>query len=220
MTWTRRIDYYLDVTKTGGANPLLDGTSSSPLSGTQELMQGDRLPVRLWFRRPAGQGALSTGESLEAGFTIRLAGKEDVDDTSLLFLSTAFTEGTEGSDKYYEAELNLATTEIADALEEKDELTALVDIEVRNAGNTSRATFRLEVLVNQQVYTGEESEPTPATPIYPAPEDLMLAEPEGGSWRVKDGNFQLWNPTTEKYHTFFPTGPEGALTTSWGAGED
>lgn len=53
---------------------------------------------------------------------------------------------------------------------------------------------------------------------------LAEREPADGSYRIKtteSGTFlQFWNETTGKYHTLFPDGPEGAVTTNWGPGED
>jgi len=44
------------------------------------------------------------------------------------------------------------------------------------------------------------------------------------SWRVQteggDQFLQLYNPTTAKWHTFYPDGDEGSVLTVWGPGED
>jgi phage-related tail fiber protein len=48
----------------------------------------------------------------------------------------------------------------------------------------------------------------------------MDKAPAAGTWRINDlGHFQFWNPTTLKWHTPYPDGPEGAVHTAWGPGE-
>ena len=37
----------------------------------------------------------------------------------------------------------------------------------------------------------------------------MPKNPTGGSWRVKSGNFQIYNTTTQAWHTIFVQGPAG-----------
>lgn len=43
--------------------------------------------------------------------------------------------------------------------------------------------------------------------------------PTNGSYRLKGYIFELWNPTTSKWHAIYPFGPDGAVHTAWGAGE-
>jgi hypothetical protein len=68
-----------------------------------------------------------------------------------------------------------------------------------------------------------EATETLATKAYVAQavNTKMDKMPAVGSWRVNpaNGHFQLWNPTTEKYHTLYPDGPEGSIAISWGPGE-
>lgn len=71
---------------------------------------------------------------------------------------------------------------------------------------------------------------TPPTndPLYltGAQSDARYARlaPMDGSYRIKtdvNGTFlQFWNATTEKWHTFFPSGVEGSLQSNWGPGEN
>lgn len=47
-------------------------------------------------------------------------------------------------------------------------------------------------------------------------DSFLEKSPSGGNYRFKAGNLQWWNPDTLAWHTMFPTGPAGAVMTSWG----
>jgi hypothetical protein len=52
-----------------------------------------------------------------------------------------------------------------------------------------------------------------------AQNDLAVAVPQPPSFRVSDGDLQLYNPTTEQWHTIYMDGAAGAEQLTWGAGE-
>lgn len=221
MPFTRTIDLFIDVARPGGQTCLLNGAQSSAVTEAPRWMQGDEFAIRLFFRDvSAGIYTASTAVTLDAGAEIVLAAKEDVDAEDLLFNATGFTAATDATlGAYYGATLSLNTTELQDALAAAaDTLDALVDVEVQNADNTSRVTFRFAVKITQQVYANE-ADPTPGTPAYPAASTLMLKEPSGGNYRFKNGQFQIYNPTTAKFHALFPYGAEGAVAIAFGPGE-
>lgn len=217
MTWTRRLDFYIDVTKSGGRACLLDGLSSQQLAEQTQVMQNDVLPVRVYFRRPGGQGAASTSESLPSGSQMLLVSKIDPDDEELLFNANGFAQGTESGQVYYESTLDLTPEAIATAMADKDTIEVVVDVLVQNAANTQRSTFRFPVTINQPVYAGE-GDPAPGAPSYPLPAAIMLKAPEGGNYRVDGVNLQIWNETQGKYQTVYLTGVDGETQWNFGAG--
>jgi hypothetical protein len=223
MSFARTLDLFIDADRPGGQPCLLDGLQGALRAVAPTLMQGDDFDLRLFFRRAAsGLYAETTELLLDAGAEIILAAKADPDEEALLFSASGFTAGEDDAlGAFYRARLSLATEALDEALAEAgaDGLDVLVDVEVQDAGNERRLTFRFTATVGQQVYAGE-ADPAPAEPQYPAPSALMLKNPPGGNYRFKDGNIQLWNPVTEKWHTFFPHGPEGSVVSAWGEGED
>lgn len=55
---------------------------------------------------------------------------------------------------------------------------------------------------------------------YTVQPQYVLAAPPSGSYRVKNGqHIQLWNPTTQLWHTLTASGPSGALQVSLTDGE-
>jgi hypothetical protein len=69
---------------------------------------------------------------------------------------------------------------------------------------------------------------TSAAPVVYEKEDadgtFIPQVPINGAFRmvtkVGSTELQFWNAVTEKYHTLFPSGPENAIITMWGTGED
>lgn len=217
MTFARVFDLYIDTAAAGGPNPLLQATNGSPLTIPVSWVQADCFTLRLHFRSLNGFGVTTTAVALAAGDEIVLAAKAAVADSTLLFNAMGFTEVTGGGDTYYQATLDLNTTELDTALTGST-LTALVDVEVQNADNTARLTFRFSVTIVAQAYD-DEADPTPGTPTYPAPSAVMVKNPSGGSYRYHEGNFQIYNATTTKWYTLFVTGTAGAEQLTIGEGE-
>lgn len=86
---------------------------------------------------------------------------------------------------------------------------------------------RISSLSTISPIVGTETVPLDATATGKATVDQLkafilasVATVTGDGFRFKDGNFQLWNYTTEKYHTLFLTGAEDAVQLNFGEGED
>jgi len=229
--WQRIIDLYLDADEYG-RYPVLGsrtGTDVYPLQ-SMSWVQDDKFTLRLWFRRKVSAlGAPTISLNLGEGWNLVFEGKKksDPDADESLFDAGAFTEVNEGDETYYQAVLDLRTDEMEAAfaaLPAADPLEVLIDIEVQDSGNAQRITLQIPLTVLRQAYKGTESSPTPATPLYPAPNDLVLRAPVNGTYRFTSSGgsnyLQLWNATTAKYHTVWLTGDEGAVAMAFGPGED
>jgi len=186
-------DIYLDRSKVGGQSCVLSGISSSLNTAALQMISGDKLRLRLHFRSMAGYGAVSTSELLDAGDVIVLAGKlsSTPGAASALFSCDSFIF-VPGTDNYYEGVLDLNTNELTTALTSVVFCDCVVDVEIQNAGNTERVTYRLSVRVNKQAYAGTEGT-TPGDLLYPPPSSLATKSPTGGMqkeiagvWRTKD----------------------------------
>lgn len=160
MTWERTVDWYLDVDKSGGRFPLLDGESNSVLQYNPSMVQGDKFPLRLFFRSVGAVGGTSTSVELGAEDGIVLAGKlkTELADGTTLFSQTSFTKQTVSGDVCYRGTLSLPYSVIDTALGSEDSITCRVDIEVSAVGNTARSTFQFDVEVYRQVYSDELAE--------------------------------------------------------------
>ncbi len=172
MAFERAVDLYLNTRLTPGLILLKSKTDPSPPPALQWI-QGDRFLLRLWFLEPSATiGQPPAVQSVPAGSTLKFAGKASPGDPSLLFLAPSFTEVGAGDDLHYEATLDLNTVELENAFQAANTITATCDVEVRDAGNTERITFQFTVTVHEQIYRGDESDPVPASPPYPAAGDL------------------------------------------------
>jgi hypothetical protein len=177
--WTPAIAFYLDVDAVGGLACLLEAKTSSLLSDTPSLVQGDCVNVQLYFRkRAASPGGNSEARTLAAGSKLYLAAKlpADLDDGDPLFSASSFAAEGSDDDACYQALLNLDTEEVAEAFAaaEAAYLDLYLDVEVQNADNSERVTFRFALRLLQQVYAGE-AEPAPGTPSRAG----TVAIPEG-----------------------------------------
>jgi hypothetical protein len=168
-------------------NPLTQGTASAAPLDSAQLIQGDQRLLQIYFLLAAvQQGAVATNVQLPAGATLTVAGKlaNALGATSLLFETGGFVLLQDANSLYFaQAFLDLDTQEISDAFAAagagQNTLACLVDVIVnvpaQAAANPvpaippSRATFQIAVTLKQQVYSGDESNPVPATPAYPEP---------------------------------------------------
>jgi hypothetical protein len=169
-TLNRAIKWYINGDLPGGRNAMLDGLTANPPQLKPALMQGDTLPLQLYFRQPGLVGADTTALTLAAGYTLYLVGKlaSEIDSGAALFAISTWTSPGEGQE-YYAGTLNLNTEAIAAAFAASgagDTLDIAVDIEYRDAGNTERCTYRADVQLFRQVYQGAEVLPTPSA-TYP-----------------------------------------------------
>jgi hypothetical protein len=179
------INLFLDYLKPGGIEPLLEEFKSKPVYTRAAVMSGDVCKLRLYFRkRGATAETDSTEETLPAGSTIVVAGKNAADLTSdSLFCASSFSEVTGlNTSKCYESTLdlnNVTLLAVMTALEKTvTKLTAIVDIEVRNAGNTSRVTYRTTIEIYRQVYAGE------AAPSSVVTAPAILVSPDGSRFQL------------------------------------
>lgn len=178
---------FIDGMRPGGADAALDGTTSTSLSSPVSFVAGDVLTLKVWFRERATDGGTSTAMTIPSGSVIVVGGKLASSAGELLFSATSFSADGDG----YIATLDLNTTPISTALSSIDHgryLDIYVDIEVQNAGNTARATYRVNGRLYKQVYAGETS---PSSVVPPTP---ILLSPDGSRWEIaasNDGEIQL-----------------------------
>lgn len=174
MTWARVFDLYLDVDRP--LNPLLEGTSSTAKAEGIEWVQGDHFTVRLHFRRRGAAQTQSTAQGLPASSGLVMMGKESdagAPSGDPVFSQTTWVETVSGDDTFYSGELDLNTTEMNDLFTAgASSVTCLVDVEVQDAANSRRYTLRFQATIRAQVYSNE-SDPTPATPSYPNPSEIV-----------------------------------------------
>jgi hypothetical protein len=194
------LNLYLDVDKPGGAACLLAGTGSQAKQGNQGLIAGDTLTLRLYFRQVAGLGSASTAVDLDTGSAIVLAGKAVLTEADALFSASSFTFN--GTGHYYEATLDLNTTGLDTLLATATSATVYCDVEVQNATNTKRITYRFTATVYKEAYTGSEGT-TSGNPPYPAPENVAVKNPTGNMHREKDGKWQLKDVAAGDWHDFW-----------------
>jgi hypothetical protein len=172
---------FIDGMRPGGADAALDGTTSTSLSSPVSFVAGDVLTLKLWFRERATDGGASTAMTIPSGSVIVVGGKLASSAGELLFSATSFAADGDG----YIATLDLNTTPISTALSSTSHgghLDIFVDIEVQNAGNTARATYRVNGRLYKQVYAGETS---PSSVVTPTP---VLLSPDGSRWQITASN--------------------------------
>lgn len=182
MSFARVINHYLNLDAQG--NPLVSGINNISPRSTPTYVQGDTVLVRIWPLTETGQATapLATAR-LAAGSELVIAAKAaaNLGATSLLFSALAFAERNTEVDNsgawYYEAELELNTTDLNTAIaalsSTATSLALKVDIEIQNADNSERITYQFDAAAIRQVYAGEAS-PVPGTPVYPHPRTLMV----------------------------------------------
>jgi hypothetical protein len=195
---------YIDFTNPGAENVLLQGTQSSPIQRTLNWVNGDVFAVRLWFRTPGALGAASVFAALDAGSVIVMAGKTSLTSATLVFAAASFAEGTSGGETYYESECSLNTAALAAAVAgSTNAVPVYVDVEVQNADNSRRLTWRFLINVTRQAYEGTED--IPAT----SPQAVALNSPAGGLQKCIDGVWHIKNVDTGKWHPYWleGTGP-------------
>lgn len=225
MELERAIDLYVNADISAGQRLFTTATSANPLAAWQATA-GDRFILRVhWRLRAQAQSAPTVPAKLPAGAQMVIGVKPaNALGGDLLAFVEEFTEVEDDGVFHYEAIANFNTSEILAAFNGQSSLRCQADLEIQNADNTKRLTHRLPLNIFQQAYSGLEGEPVDGDPPYPPPGQVVVKNPENGAYRIKeteDGVFlQFWNPVTEKYHTLYPNGPEEALTTAWGPGED
>jgi hypothetical protein len=110
--WSRQIEYYVDIAQVGGSYCLLDGKTENA-APVRSLMQGDILPVHIYFRkRQTSVGVATLPITLPSGSTIVIAGKEsgELQSGALLFAAGSFVAAGSGDDAHSEGTLDLSAT--------------------------------------------------------------------------------------------------------------
>jgi hypothetical protein len=186
---------YLDYGNPGGSETVLNGIQSSTLQQALNWISGDAFALRLWFRQLTSLGSASTSVTLEAGSQIVLAAKISLTAETLLFTAGSFSAGVSGTDVYYEAACDLNTAELDAAMGAESSLSVYIDVEVQNAANTRRITWRFSLTITRQVYEGTES--VPSSNLLP----VAINDPPGGLqkcisgvWHIKNVDTGLWHP--------------------------
>lgn len=180
---------YLDVDRPHA--PLLAGKASSPLQEGITWVQSDNFPLRLYFRKRAAIASTSVSVSVPESLSITLGGRainNGVITGPLLIIQQTWTEGADGGDAYYEATLNLHTSEL-DALMDaaSGAVTLQVDVEVGN-----RLTFVVPVRIIPEAYKGEADPAPTLNPLAP---------------KVINGNLAVYNADTDTWVSLQLVGP-------------
>lgn len=173
MSWSIRQRWYLDLSQKGN-KVLLDVEDNGVADRTKDLVQrlADCFDLELMFIDRAIDDAIV---ALPETYAIILAGKlstNGVVSGDVLFSATGFVPFDDAGDTGYRAALDLNTTELETALGDNASIDVQVDVEIQNGDNTRRITLSFVVKVMPQSYAGEGS-PTPAEPVYPAPENII-----------------------------------------------
>ncbi len=157
MTWDRTISIYFDLDRPGGQVCVLNGTQASYRNERHGFMQGDVFKLRVYPRILAnGIGAETTSVELGSGSKVVFSAKASPASATTLFgIEELAAPETPASPFYYEGTLNLNTSELADALGSLASLDVVADLEVQNADNTERLSFRIPLRIHAQVYDNE-----------------------------------------------------------------
>lgn len=178
-TLTRGLSLFIDSDKTGGISASLDGKLSSKPSYPPALMAGDRFTVKLFFRQRDAQNGASTFMDLPAGSVVVLAGRGV--SGNQLFVATEFVAAGVGTDNScYSGNLNLGTAEVAYALAQTaygSSIPIYLDVEVRDAANTERISYRIEATLYKEVYSDTGPIPSTLAASY-------LLSPDGSNWQL------------------------------------
>ena len=211
---------------------ILNGITDGSVNGKFSMVQGDELSLVLYPRaQNIVKGQPTSTVRLPTGCSVVVTGKPlgTPGASSVLFLANSFTEAQDGNDNWtYTGELNLDTDELAAEIGSNVlSIPVLLVIDIIAEGGAPQRWLAL-ITVYNQVYSGSEGSPTPASPEFLTETQsdaryAMLVPPQG-SYRVKteeDGtvNLQLWNATTGLWHTLFLTGAAGAIVLNVGVGE-
>ncbi len=141
-------------------------------------------------------------------------------DGLILATPPAATRINSGSAAYYTIPLNLSTAAInplfAATSPKIAEIAAVLEIRYVQPGYDDRSTT-VDFTIERGVSEGLDN---PVDPVdsYP-PASSLVPGTRAGVYRITSTAFQLWNPTTSKWHTLTISGAEGAVGINIGAGE-
>jgi|GEM_PF-5269412 len=183
------------------SNPLLGASTSLGRSSTSvQFTQGDKFTLRIFPTWNSATCALEDGSAIV--FAARQTG---IFTGELLFSATIFSKYTDESGLiYYEATLDLNTQAIADVLPANTASVAFTaDIEIQNAANTERLSYRFAGTIVKQAYNGTEGVPTDADPPYPASDKVMVKHMNGARFATDGTEFYIFFPDS-KWHKIIP----------------
>ncbi len=168
---------YLDVDSGQAVTLFTNLLDLSPASSIV-WVGADDFTLRVYLCR-RNTGGLTGANTLRIVDTDQLvvAGKPASNPGSgtLLFSATGFTEANDGTNYWYEVALDLNRTELLAAISGSStgQLPVLLTIQEENAGNTSRFSFQLPIVVRAPGYAGTESASTAGDLPYPSPDALL-----------------------------------------------
>jgi hypothetical protein len=169
-TLNRIVALYVNGDIPGGLEAALEGKTSQRVARKPQFMAYDCFQLDLYFRDPgASAGAASTAYTLPNSWSLVLAAKLKGPPISgdILFSCASWSETGSGDDIRYIGLLDLNTTAVAAALAANTLLNSipiLIDVEMRNALNSERLTWRIEADLLRQVYANEGA-PSSGTPM-------------------------------------------------------
>lgn len=157
MTWSRTISIYIDIDRPGGQACVLNGTQGGYRASPHGFMQGDKFTLRVYPRTvSSGIGALTTSVQLAAGSKVVFSAKASAASSTTLFgIEELEAPGSPTDPYYYEGLLDLNTAELATALGSAQSLNVVADVEIQNADNSERLSFRIPITITAQVYDNE-----------------------------------------------------------------
>jgi hypothetical protein len=177
--WDRYLELVVNLAARGASTLTTSISGLTPLA-TTDIVQNDDFPLRLRFVLPTNDSA-NPAEVVELAddAVIVFSGKDAsaLSGSSLLYYCDSFVAGSDDNGPYYQGILNTNTTEVAAAFaalsSAKATISVINEIEVQNADNTQRTSFQHACILRRQVFNGEAT-PTPGTPIYPAPTQILI----------------------------------------------
>lgn len=166
MSWDRRLDLHIDVDATTQRRLLTSESEPSILNQPPELVSGDKIKVRCYFWRRGGTAGSVDSIDPGATSTFRLSGRPQgiPSGSPVLFLATAFSEVGTG---IWETTLDLNTQEMRNHIAATPAGSKLitVEIEIRDAGDTTRRSLQFEARAMPQVWDNQDAPtalPSPA----------------------------------------------------------
>jgi hypothetical protein len=173
MSWDRTYDLTLRIDKASGSPIVTSKTNDTQVDAIYWYAR-DRFNLRIRFVESSGDKASPLTVLRKAAsdvIVLKANSPDDLDADPCLYSATGFTETevTVDEDWYYSAELNLNTTPgnvAVDALSGSEALLVYFDIEVQNAGNTSRRTIQFPVYIKKDA-ARDQGTPASGNPPYP-----------------------------------------------------
>jgi hypothetical protein len=228
MSWSRVYEQVINLSTKSGS-PLRRNTTDNAALDAIRWVSRDRFLLRLRFVAETGTATAPLEiQELGADDKILVVGNyhKTPAENPALYYAENFAGGSDEGGAYYEAMLNLDTAQgngMVDGLSATDSLQCLFDFIILNSNNTERFRFQSKVFISKPVWLGTPPQnPDPAAPQYPPADQLLAYGAVGDNFRfTADGQLQLKNTTTNKWHTLTVSGDDGeALLAVSADGED